>query len=72
MLYTDGLIEGFSGPDRQDRLWNTGLLKLLAEQRDDDLEGLSDRLVSRAEELNGGPLSDDVATLLLTAAELRR
>jgi serine phosphatase RsbU (regulator of sigma subunit) len=70
MLYTDGLIEGFAGPDRTERLWNTGLLPLitreLAASGTDDLGGLPTRLVERAEELNGGPLTDDVAILLLT------
>lgn len=72
MLYSDGLIEGFSGgyagADELDRLWNTGLLMLLGEHRDAALAGLPTRLVERAEELNGGPLVDDVAILLLSCA----
>jgi hypothetical protein len=72
MLYSDGLIEGFSGgyagADELDRLWNTGLLTLLGEHRDAALAGLPTRLVERAEELNGGPLVDDVAILLLSCA----
>jgi serine phosphatase RsbU (regulator of sigma subunit) len=68
LLYTDGLIEGFDGPDRAERLWTTGLLQLLAEQGHRDLTTLADWLVGQAEKLNGGPLSDDVATLLLSQA----
>jgi serine phosphatase RsbU (regulator of sigma subunit) len=73
MLYSDGLIEGYSGgyteSDRRDRLWNTGLLSLLGELRGSALAELPQQLVGRAEELNGGPLVDDVAILLLTGAE---
>lgn len=65
MLYTDGLIEGWSGPDQLDRLWNTGLLALLEEHRDSALNALPGRLVEQAVNLNGGPLGDDVAILLL-------
>jgi len=65
MLYSDGLIEGWSGPDRLDRLWNTGLLALLEEHRDTALSALPGRLVEQAVRLNGGPLGDDVAILLL-------
>jgi CheY-like chemotaxis protein len=71
LMYSDGLIEGFSGPARDDRLWSTGLVGLVAEERrcaegggvDPDLPA---RLVERAESLNGGPLGDDVAILMLT------
>jgi serine phosphatase RsbU (regulator of sigma subunit) len=70
MLYTDGLIEGWDGPDRRDRLWNSGLLRLLAEDLADDsdteLAELPRRLAERVVELNGGPLGDDVALLLLS------
>jgi hypothetical protein len=69
MLYSDGLIEGFSGPDREDRLWTDGLLELLDKQRDTELSVVPTRLAERAIELNGGPLGDDVAILLLTAGE---
>ncbi|MDT7665293.1 MAG: hypothetical protein QOD04_4849 [Pseudonocardiales bacterium] len=69
MLYSDGLIEGFSGPDREDRLWTDGLLELLDKQRDTELSVVPARLAERAIELNAGPLGDDVAILLLTAGE---
>lgn len=66
LLYTDGLIEGH-GPNPPDRLWDTGLLDLLAAERGTPLADLPGRLVERAEVLNGGPLPDDVAILLLTS-----
>ena len=70
--YTDGLIEG-RGPEPGEPLWEEGLLDVLAQERDTDLELLPARLVERAQELNGGPLVDDVAILLLSAdADLRR
>jgi serine phosphatase RsbU (regulator of sigma subunit) len=64
LLYTDGLIEGH-GPHPPDRLWETGLLELLEAEQDTPLVDLPGRLVERAEVLNGGPLPDDVAILLL-------
>lgn len=69
LLYTDGLIEGTDGSGGNDRLWNTGLLKLIAEAGavpGRDLAGLPSKLVEGAEELNGGPLTDDVAIVVLT------
>jgi serine phosphatase RsbU (regulator of sigma subunit) len=66
MLYTDGLIEG-RGPVPGEPLWEEGLLDLLAEERCIDLERLPARLVERAQEFNGGALSDDVAILLLSS-----
>jgi serine phosphatase RsbU (regulator of sigma subunit) len=70
MLYSDGLIEGYNGPDRADRLWNTGLLELLAKHGDTQLTSLPTRLNEQAVDLNGGPLGDDVAILLLSEPEL--
>ncbi len=64
-LYTDGLVEG-RVPEPGQRLWEDGLLDLLALERDTDLERLPARLVERVQVLNGGPLPDDVAILLLS------
>lgn len=64
LLYTDGLIEGY-GPKPPERLWEAGLVALLTEELATELAELPGRLVERAEVLNGGPLSDDVAILLL-------
>ena len=66
MLYTDGLIEGRVPRRPGQRLWEEGLLELLGEERDVDLEELPARLVGRAQTLNGGPLLHDVAILLLS------
>jgi serine phosphatase RsbU (regulator of sigma subunit) len=65
LFYTDGLIEGM-GPEPPERLWDTGLLTLLTEHREVAPAELPGLLVARAEELNRGPLSDDVAILLLS------
>ncbi len=65
LLYTDGLIEG-RGPRQDDQLWEEGLLELLSAERGAELRELPERLVEHAERLNGGPLSDDVAILLLS------
>jgi serine phosphatase RsbU (regulator of sigma subunit) len=66
LLYTDGLIEG-KGPVPDEPLWPEGLIRLLHDERDTPHDDLPARLVERAQVLNGGPLSDDVAILLLTA-----
>jgi serine phosphatase RsbU (regulator of sigma subunit) len=65
LLYTDGLIEG-RGRVPDELLWEEGLLEVLREERVTDLDALPARLVERAEQINGGPLVDDVAILLLT------
>ena len=64
LLYTDGLIEG-KGPVPEEPLWPEGLLRLLAAERDTVPADLPARLVERVQALNGGPLSDDVAILVL-------
>jgi serine phosphatase RsbU (regulator of sigma subunit) len=65
LLHTDGLIEG-RGPVAGELLWQEGLLQLLGQERDTDLDHLPARLVERAQVINGGPLLDDVAILLLS------
>ncbi|HEY3262122.1 MAG TPA: SpoIIE family protein phosphatase [Pseudonocardiaceae bacterium] len=65
MMYTDGLIEGH-GPNPPERLWDTGLLRLLDSEHNTPLTDLPARLVERAEVFNDGPLPDDVAILVLT------
>ncbi|WP_433557652.1 PP2C family protein-serine/threonine phosphatase [Pseudonocardia xinjiangensis] len=66
LLHTDGLIEG-RGPVSGEPLWEEGLLEMLEQERATDLEHLPAKLVERVQELNGGPLSDDVAILLLSS-----
>lgn len=67
LLYTDGLIEGRSGGNG--RLGQDGLVELV---RDvglpaADADGAISALVARVEELNGGPLTDDLALVYLSA-----
>ncbi|GAA1797342.1 SpoIIE family protein phosphatase [Planosporangium flavigriseum] len=69
LTYTDGLIEGLGGSDR-DRLGIDGLCALLKDYRE-SVAGpyeLPRWLVGQAELRNGEPLADDVAMLLLNAA----
>jgi serine phosphatase RsbU (regulator of sigma subunit) len=72
LLYTDGITEGRVGRDAE-RLGADGLQQLLAEHiqahpawRDHPDELLA-QLVARAEQLNGGELTDDVAMVLIGA-----
>jgi serine phosphatase RsbU (regulator of sigma subunit) len=68
LLYTDGLSEGRAGPAPQ-RLGDDGLLGLVAAARAGADGTLLREVVERAEALNGGPLVDDVAALLITRRE---
>lgn len=67
LMYTDGLIEGHTGPGNE-RLDVDGLCKLLDEPaaREVSLDRLPAWLVDRADRDNGGPLTDDVAMLLIS------
>ncbi|MEH1012038.1 SpoIIE family protein phosphatase [Micromonospora sp. CPCC 206060] len=67
LMYTDGLIEG-RVDGGEERLDVPGLSALLADGRTRDvpLADLPGWLVGRAEEINGGPLADDVAMLLVS------
>jgi serine phosphatase RsbU (regulator of sigma subunit) len=64
LLYTDGLIEGRTGVGTG-RLGGEGLEAMVRGLRDDRAPGLVTALVERAEELNGGPMLDDVAAFLV-------
>ncbi|NJP31381.1 fused response regulator/phosphatase [Micromonospora sp. HSS6-12] len=68
LMYTDGLIEGRVG-EGDERLDVDGLAGLLADPATAGvpLSELPAWLVGRAEQLNGGPLADDVAMLLVTS-----
>ena len=67
LLYTDGVMDGRIGPG-QERLGEAGLARLVtaaragAGRRPGELVRL---VVERAENLNAGPLADDVALLLV-------
>ncbi|GAA4596976.1 serine phosphatase RsbU (regulator of sigma subunit) [Actinoplanes octamycinicus] len=67
LMYTDGLIEGRTGGG-DERLDVDGLCKLLDEpdSRQVPLTALPAWLVGRADQDNGGPLTDDVAMLLIS------
>ena len=64
LLYTDGLIEGRTGVG-SDRLGGEGLEAMVRGLRDETAPALLTTLVERAEELNGGPMLDDVAAFLV-------
>lgn len=66
VLYTDGLVEGFDGPDRV-RLGEEAMREILAGLLADGLEGdeLADALLREVQRRNGGDLTDDVALLML-------
>ena len=67
LLYTDGLIEGRTGVGTA-RLGGEGLAAMVRgelDARGAAVPGLVTTLVERAEELNGGPMLDDVAAFLV-------
>ena len=64
MLYTDGLIEGHSGPGSE-RLGTAGLVELIAQAPDPAANRLLDHLVTTAQALNAGRHADDLAILHL-------
>ncbi len=67
LLFTDGLIEGRTGVGAA-RLGGAGLVAMVRGELDANeagFSGLVASLVERAEELNGGPMLDDVAALLV-------
>jgi len=64
LLYTDGLIEGRTGIGAG-RLGGEGLAAMVRGEVDKGSPSLVAALVERAEELNGGPLLDDVAAFLV-------
>jgi serine phosphatase RsbU (regulator of sigma subunit) len=72
LLYSDGIVEGRTGEDSE-RLGEAGLHRLIAERTAaradwrEQPDTLLDELIDEAERLNEGPLSDDVAMLLLGA-----
>jgi serine phosphatase RsbU (regulator of sigma subunit) len=67
LMFTDGLIEGRVGAG-PDRLGDDGLVRLLTAARDgtDSSDAMLREVVARAETMNGGPLLDDVAAVLIT------
>jgi serine phosphatase RsbU (regulator of sigma subunit) len=76
-MYTDGLIEGRTGTGAE-RLGSEGLIRLIEKERAQSAatgppdrlanEQLIDALITRARELNGGDLDDDLAVLAVSCA----
>ncbi|MEU3597481.1 fused response regulator/phosphatase [Streptomyces sp. NPDC006798] len=68
LLYTDGLIEGRTGPGERTRLGQEGLQSMITRQLAAGHEGedLLETAVEEARALNGGELTDDLAVLLLS------
>ena len=69
MLYTDGLIEGKAGPDRR-VLGPEGLLDLITALSPGSpapgfTDTLADSLLKTVERLNGGPMADDLAVIIV-------
>jgi serine phosphatase RsbU (regulator of sigma subunit) len=69
MLYTDGLIEGKGGPDGT-VLGPEGLLSLITTSSSGPSvpgfeDALADTLLKTVERLNGGPMADDVAFIIV-------
>ena len=64
LLYTDGLVEGRTG-EGPERLGDAGLTAMVRGALGDDPAALVAALVERAEDLNGGPLLDDVAAFVV-------
>jgi len=67
LLYTDGVMDGYVG-DGKRRLGEAGLAEVVAAAQagaEDEPRELVRLVVERAEDLNAGPLADDVALLLV-------
>jgi serine phosphatase RsbU (regulator of sigma subunit) len=69
LLYTDGLVEGRAGPDRR-VLGPEGLLDLITALSPTPsapgfTDTLADSLLKTVERLNGGPMADDLAVIIV-------
>jgi len=73
LLYTDGLVEGKIGAGHE-RLGEQRLVAMIerhlatATDWPNDAQALVDGLIAEAEQLNGEPLTDDLALLLLSSS----
>jgi serine phosphatase RsbU (regulator of sigma subunit) len=70
LLFTDGLVEGFSDANRSARLGEDGMRGLLSQQllAGATGHGLVEGLMADVRSKNGGELTDDVAILLVSWA----
>jgi serine phosphatase RsbU (regulator of sigma subunit) len=68
VLYTDGIFEGRLRPGQPARLGLDGFAGLLRAAREDapNPRAWTDAVIERVESNNGGPLTDDLALLVLT------
>jgi serine phosphatase RsbU (regulator of sigma subunit) len=68
VLMTDGIFEGTATPDTRERLGMEALVELLLAQHaaTPDPDEWTDALIGQVIELNGGPLTDDLALVVLT------
>lgn len=70
LLATDGLLEGRDRPGGEPLGWEGVLPEVARLWPSCGPDGLLDALIDRVEERNGGPLTDDVALLLLMRGQL--
>lgn len=70
LLFTDGLVEGYSDADRSARLGEDGMRALLSQQllAGATAQALVEGLMADVRSKNGGELTDDVAILLVSWA----
>lgn len=71
LLYTDGLIEGTVAPQSKQRLGLDGLVSLVEDhaERGTAPQAIGPLLIEEVETRQGGPLTDDVAVLVLGTAD---
>ncbi|MCU1380254.1 MAG: hypothetical protein JWN29_3237 [Acidimicrobiales bacterium] len=69
LLHTDGLFEGRAVPGATERLGQDALVSWLARRSERIADTDLDDLIAYVEWANGAPVDDDVAILLLRAAE---
>jgi serine phosphatase RsbU (regulator of sigma subunit) len=71
-MFTDGLVEGFAAPGSTDRLGDLALYELISGILRRGLAGADflDTLLTEVRQRNGGDLSDDVAVLVLSWADV--
>jgi serine phosphatase RsbU (regulator of sigma subunit) len=68
LLYTDGLIEGYTSPGVRERLGTEAVLEIVDGLRAQGhpADGILDALLADVQRRNGGPLADDVALCLVS------
>jgi serine phosphatase RsbU (regulator of sigma subunit) len=71
LLFTDGLVEGRAAPGAAERFGVDELVRTLQSLVTEDIarDDLAPALVAEAERRHGGPLTDDVAVLLIGSSD---